>query len=53
MSALLLALLHGSILRRSWASRSIGEGSSGNVLLDSLSAGSGPGPAGSLRESCC
>ncbi|WP_300730127.1 MDR family MFS transporter [Pseudomonas sp.] len=42
MSALLLALLHDSILAPVTGQPLLGEGSSGNVLLDSLNAVQGP-----------
>lgn len=42
MSALLLALLHGTLLTPVAGQALLGEGSSGNVLLDSLNAAQGP-----------
>ena len=48
MSALLLALLHDSLLAPAAGQVMLGEGSSGNVLLDSLNAVQGPALA-SLR----
>ena len=42
MSALLLALLHDSLLAPAGGQPLLGEGSSGNVLLDGLNAVQGP-----------
>lgn len=49
MSALLLALLHDSLLAPAGGQPLLGEGSSGNVLLDGLNAVQGPALA-SLRS---